>query len=82
MAHSASGGSGVAQTMTRVPHPAVRFGGVIEQAGMPPHTMTCKACGTVWDPPNAQGKNTPTDSSLDRAAKQHWATCTGKEGTT
>lgn len=50
----------------------------IDQNGMPPHTMTCKACGKVWDPdPVSRGPNAGqhTDSSLAASAATHFKDC-------
>lgn len=49
----------------------------ISQDGMPPYTMTCSECGKVWLPKPARGKDAPTDASLDREAKRHFAECRG-----
>jgi hypothetical protein len=51
---------------------------VIVQDGLPPHRMECWSCGKAFTPTPAKSgpnKGTHTDSSLDRAANEHWSTC-------
>jgi len=53
---------------------------VIVQSGIPPYRMRCTLCGAVWDPDPAKSgpnKGAHTESSLDRAATDHYATCEG-----
>lgn len=37
--------------------------------------LRCTVCGAEWRPANARGKAHPTDSSVDREVKAHFATC-------
>lgn len=52
--------------------------GAITQDGMPPYRMHCHACGLTWEPPNARGKDHPTEASLDRETKRHLDSCPAK----
>ena len=52
--------------------------GSIIQTATPPYSAYCMACGATWEARNARGKDHPTDSTLDREAEQHWATCSGR----
>lgn len=38
-------------------------------------TIECKRCGKEWTPRPAKGRTGPTDSSLDREARDHLNTC-------
>lgn len=53
---------------------------LIVQSSLPPYTMECWSCGKAFQPTPAMSgphKGKHTDSSLDRAAAQHWRTCRG-----